>query len=131
VTRERGWRVGFAGGFLFWGGGGGFGLGSSGIPLAAPCVCPLVRSYIGTWHLRGVSGGQRRRVSIGCELVTSPRLVFLDEPTSGLDSAAAYHVMAAVGRLAQRCRTIIRRAALGRSSRQTCLSLPARALKPS
>ena len=32
---------------------------------------------IGTWHLRGVSGGQRRRVSIGCELVTSPKLIFL------------------------------------------------------
>lgn len=35
------------------------------------------RRYIGTWHLRGVSGGQRRRVSIGCELVTSPKLIFL------------------------------------------------------
>ena len=34
-------------------------------------------TYIGTWHLRGVSGGQRRRVSIGCELVTSPKLIFL------------------------------------------------------
>lgn len=64
-------------------------------------------TYIGTWHLRGVSGGQRRRVSIGCELVTSPKLIFLDEPTSGLDSAAAYYVMAAVRRLAERCRTII------------------------
>ncbi|PSC72150.1 ABC transporter G family member 11-like [Micractinium conductrix] len=64
-------------------------------------------TYIGTWHLRGVSGGQRRRVSIGCELVTSPQLIFLDEPTSGLDSAAAYYVMAAVRRLAEHCRTII------------------------
>lgn len=64
-------------------------------------------TYIGTWHLRGVSGGQRRRVSIGNELVISPKLIFLDEPTSGLDSAAAYYVMAAVQRLAQHCRTVI------------------------
>ena len=34
-------------------------------------------TYIGTWHLRGVSSGQRRRVSIGCELVTNPKLIFL------------------------------------------------------
>lgn len=64
-------------------------------------------TYIGTWHLRGVSGGQRRRVSIGNELVVSPKLIFLDEPTSGLDSAAAYYVMAAVRRLAEHCRTVV------------------------
>lgn len=79
----------------------------------AHCVPAACCSYIGTWHLRGVSGGQRRRVSIGCELVTSPKLIFLDEPTSGLDSAAAYYVMAAVRRLAERCRTIIRQAKRG------------------
>ena len=64
-------------------------------------------TYIGNWHIRGISGGQKRRVSIGCELVTSPTLLFLDEPTSGLDSAAAFHVMASVRRLTEGCRTII------------------------
>jgi ABC-type multidrug transport system ATPase subunit len=66
-----------------------------------------VRStYIGNWHIRGISGGQRRRVSIACELVTSPTLIFLDEPTSGLDAASAFYVMSAVKKLAKRCRTV-------------------------
>lgn len=38
----------------------------------------------------------------------SPTLLIRDEPTSGLDSAAAYYVMAAVRRLAEKCRTIIK-----------------------
>ena len=38
---------------------------------------------IGTIFIKGVSGGQRRRVSIGCELIMHPTLLFLDEPTSG------------------------------------------------
>lgn len=43
-------------------------------------VC--ANTYVGNWHLRGVSGGQRRRVSIGVELVTHPQIIFLDEPVS-------------------------------------------------
>lgn len=47
-------------------------------------------TVIGNWHLRGISGGEKRRVSIALEIIMKPKLLFLDEPTSGLDR---YHLM--------------------------------------
>ncbi|XP_002974167.2 ABC transporter G family member 11 [Selaginella moellendorffii] len=62
---------------------------------------------IGNWHLRGLSGGEKRRVSIALEILTRPRLLFLDEPTSGLDSASAFFVTQTLKNLARDGRTVI------------------------
>lgn len=67
-----------------------------------------VNTRIGGWSVKGLSGGQKRRASICIEILTKPRLLFLDEPTSGLDSAASYHVMNRILKLAkQDHRTVI------------------------
>ncbi|KAM1210985.1 hypothetical protein ACFX2I_002778 [Malus domestica] len=58
-----------------------------------------MNTRIGGWGAKGLSGGQKRRVSICIELLTSPKLLFLDEPTSGLDSAASYYVMSRIANL--------------------------------
>jgi ATP-binding cassette subfamily G (WHITE) protein 2 len=42
-----------------------------------------VDTLIGTDFVRGVSGGEKKRTSIGMELVLSPNILFLDEPTTG------------------------------------------------
>ncbi|KAL3653352.1 ABC transporter G member 12 [Castilleja foliolosa] len=62
---------------------------------------------IGNWHLRGISGGEKKRLSIALEIITQPNLLFLDEPTSGLDSASAFFVVQALRSVARRGRTII------------------------
>ncbi|KAI3945836.1 hypothetical protein MKW98_023110 [Papaver atlanticum] len=62
---------------------------------------------IGGWSAKGLSGGQKRRVSICIEILTRPKLLFLDEPTSGLDSAASYHVMNRIVKLSQQYRLTV------------------------
>ena len=57
---------------------------------------------IGGRETKGISGGQRKRLSICMEILTRLRLLFLDEPTSGLDSAASFHVMNRIADLAVR-----------------------------
>ncbi|KAK7027255.1 FAD-dependent urate hydroxylase [Paramarasmius palmivorus] len=56
---------------------------------------------IGTTGNRSISGGEKRRVSIACELVTSPSILFLDEPTSGLDAYNAFNVVECLVSLAR------------------------------
>ncbi|XP_004302267.1 PREDICTED: ABC transporter G family member 11 [Fragaria vesca subsp. vesca] len=64
-------------------------------------------TVIGNWHLRGISGGEKRRVSIAVEILMRPRLLFLDEPTSGLDSASAFFVTQTLRALSRDGRTVI------------------------
>ncbi|XP_009110383.1 ABC transporter G family member 11 [Brassica rapa] len=64
-------------------------------------------TVIGNWHLRGISGGEKRRVSIALEILMRPRLLFLDEPTSGLDSASAFFVTQTLRALSRDGRTVI------------------------
>ncbi|XP_024531172.1 ABC transporter G family member 8 [Selaginella moellendorffii] len=65
-------------------------------------------SRIGNENVRGVSGGERRRVSIGVDVIHDPAVLLLDEPTSGLDSAGALQVIGMLNNMAEsHGRTII------------------------
>ena len=57
-------------------------------------------TVIGNVRRRGISGGERKRLSIGCELLSDPTLLFLDEPTSGLDAFQAQQVVSLLKTLA-------------------------------
>lgn len=67
---------------------------------------------VGTAARKGLSDGQKRRVSIASQLIasqliTSPKVLFLDEPTSGLDSVASFQVMDHLCKLAKRHRLMV------------------------
>jgi len=61
--------------------------------LAALGLSECADTFIGGPLLKGISGGERKRTSVGVELVVKPTEIFLDEPTSGLDSYSATQVM--------------------------------------
>ncbi|KAJ5773823.1 hypothetical protein N7457_008719 [Penicillium paradoxum] len=64
-------------------------------------------TLVGTPIRKGISGGQKRRVSVASQLITNPRILFLDEPTSGLDSTASFEVISYAKELAQANNLII------------------------
>ncbi|KAI4357886.1 hypothetical protein L6164_001805 [Bauhinia variegata] len=61
----------------------------------------------GTAMFRGISGGERKRVSIGQEMLINPSLLLLDEPTSGLDSTTAQRIVSMLRGLALGGRTVV------------------------
>ncbi|XP_066400394.1 ABC transporter G family member 22-like isoform X2 [Miscanthus floridulus] len=64
-------------------------------------------TMIGGSFIRGVSGGERKRVCIGNEILINPSLLFLDEPTSGLDSTTALRIVQLLHDIAEDGKTVI------------------------
>jgi len=64
-------------------------------------------TIVGNAFLPGLSGGQKRRLSLAVALIKQPQVIFLDEPTSGLDAAAAAHIMEFIKALAYQENLII------------------------
>jgi len=62
---------------------------------------------IGTHVHKGCSGGEKRRTSIGVQLLSNPSVLFLDEPTTGLDATSAFQLVRTLKSLARKGRTIV------------------------
>ncbi|XP_068635396.1 ABC transporter G family member 22-like [Aristolochia californica] len=62
---------------------------------------------IGGSFVRGVSGGERKRVCIGAEIIINPSVLFLDEPTSGLDSTTALRIVQMLQDIAEAGKTVV------------------------
>ncbi|XVE86511.1 hypothetical protein DITRI_Ditri18aG0039500 [Diplodiscus trichospermus] len=68
----------------------------------------VAMTRVGDDRVRGISGGERRRVSIGVDVIHDPKVLILDEPTSGLDSTSALQIIDMLKVMAEtRGRTII------------------------
>ncbi|EIE22543.1 hypothetical protein COCSUDRAFT_16269, partial [Coccomyxa subellipsoidea C-169] len=64
-------------------------------------------TIVGGFFRRGISGGERKRVSVGHELLINPSIILLDEPTSGLDSTTAMNLVTTLCQLAAGGRAVI------------------------
>ncbi|EFW16705.1 ABC transporter, partial [Coccidioides posadasii str. Silveira] len=62
---------------------------------------------IGTTTHKGCSGGEKRRTSIGVQMLSNPSVLFCDEPTTGLDATSAFQVIKTLKALARDGRTVI------------------------
>ncbi|KXG48696.1 ABC-2 type transporter [Penicillium griseofulvum] len=62
---------------------------------------------IGTTTHKGCSGGEKRRTSIGVQLLANPSVLFCDEPTTGLDATSAFQIIRTLKRLALDGRTVV------------------------
>lgn len=68
----------------------------------------VAMARVGDDRVRGISGGERRRVSLGVDVIHDPKVLILDEPTSGLDSTSALQIIDMLKVMAEtRGRTII------------------------
>lgn len=64
-------------------------------------------SIVGDAKVRGISGGEKKRLSVACEMIASPSVIFADEPTTGLDAFQAEMVMETLRQLAQAGHTVV------------------------
>ncbi|KAL8918882.1 MAG: hypothetical protein Q9172_005240 [Xanthocarpia lactea] len=64
-------------------------------------------TLVGDNSVKGISGGEKRRVTIAIQILTDPQILLLDEPTSGLDAFTASSIMTVLRGLAEEGRTLI------------------------
>lgn len=64
-------------------------------------------TLVGNALVKGISGGEKRRVTISIQILTEPRVLILDEPTSGLDAFTATSIIDVLRGLADEGRTLI------------------------
>lgn len=67
----------------------------------------VTETRVGDERTRGISGGEKKRLSLGCELISAPRLILCDEPTTGLDAFQAEKVMMSLRDLAEAGHTVV------------------------